>query len=299
MRIFVQQRPYEKIQLNIYGTVMKKIISLVVLLSASITAQTLAPKSLAELKQISQSSIQHPVSGIQNLVPSIQSACGGQAPSIQSAIGGSVSSIQYLASNFQPPASDKKNPAIAILYSFLLPGMGELYAGDYSSGKYYTFADGLLWGTFAGFEIYANNQMNNYKAFAKTNAGALTDGKDADYFATIGIYPNIDEYNTAMLLNRNFDKTYNPVTHSWNWINPDQRKEYRDMWTSSESAFTNVRFVIGALILNRIISVVNAVRLVSAHNKNINSQASWNIYLNVEMKETASKSLTLNFVSNF
>ena len=34
----------------------------------------------------------------------------------------------------------KKNLGLAILYSLLLPGMGELYTDAYSSGKYFTIA---------------------------------------------------------------------------------------------------------------------------------------------------------------
>ena len=54
--------------------------------------------------------------------------------------------------------AQKKKTGLAIIYSLLLPGMGELYAGDYSSGKYFTIADGVLWGTLIGVNAYANNQ---------------------------------------------------------------------------------------------------------------------------------------------
>lgn len=276
---------------------MKKIISLVVLFSLVISAQTFKSNTLVELKQISlsNSSTVNPASSspgdFQTGIKLARRLFGGYPTSnfeYGSAFSGVIASIDT-----------KKSPALAMLYSFLIPGMGELYAGDYSTGKYFTAADGILWGTFAGFQIYGNNQRNNYKSFAQTNAGALIDGKDADYFANIGIYPSLDEYNTQMLLNRNFDKTYNPVTHYWNWINPDQRKEYRDMWTSSESAFTNVRFVAGALILNRIISIINAIRTVSAYNKNLNREVSWNIYFGAERRTVNEQSFTINFISNF
>ncbi|MCX6171191.1 MAG: hypothetical protein NTX65_17800 [Ignavibacteriales bacterium] len=252
---------------------MKNIISLVVLMSSILIAQTSSTKSLAELKQAT--AISHQLSAVSNQ----QSAISNHTPDIQN------------------PQSQKKNPALAILYSMILPGMGELYANGYESGKYFTIADGVLWGTFTGFDLYGNWQAKNYKSFAESKAGAKLDNKDSEYFANIGIYQSLDEYNSVMELDRNFEKVYNPATHYWNWSNPDQRKEYRNMWTSSEAAYTNVRFVVGALILNRVISAINAVRLVAAYNKNLPKELSWNVYFNIENRQTIPQTITLNFVS--
>ena len=148
---------------------MKNIISLVVLISSMVFSQTDDAKSLSELKQLSAFSYQ-------------QSAVGSKQLA--------VSSSQYLVSSIQNPETSvsKKSPALAILYSMLLPGMGELYANSYESGKYFTIADGALWSVFTGFSIYGNQQENNYKSFAQSKAGVNVDGKDADYFANIGAY---------------------------------------------------------------------------------------------------------------
>lgn len=249
---------------------MKNIISLVVLISSISFAQTVQSKSLIELKQLSAISFQK--SEIRNQL---------------SVSPEGTNSIQ------------KKNPALAILYSMLLPGMGELYANRYDNGKYFTIADGVLWGVFAGFNIYGKWQENNYKSFAQSNGGVKLDGKDADYFANISIYQSIDDYNTAMELDRRFEKVYNTSTYYWKWTDGTQRKEYRDMWLSSEQAFTNVRFVVGALILNRLISAINAVRMVSAYNKNLPQETSWNISVGVENNPALPLSLTFNFVKVF
>ena len=60
----------------------------------------------------------------------------------------------------------KKNTGIAILYSLLLPGMGELYADAYDSGVYFTVADGVLWGTYIGMNVYGNWQKDRYISYA-------------------------------------------------------------------------------------------------------------------------------------
>lgn len=196
-------------------------------------------------------------------------------------------------------SKEKKNTALAILYSMLIPGMGELYANNYESGKYFTIADGVLWGVFAGFNIYGKWKENNYKAFAQTKGGVNLQGKDEDYFTTIGIYISIDEYNRIRELNRDFSNVYDPQAYYWKWEDENQRKEYRQMWLSSEQAYNNVRFAVGALILNRIISAINAVRLVNAYNRNISYESAWGVNFSLLNNCYFKPVVSLNFFKRF
>ena len=249
---------------------MKKII-LFLFVSSVVFAQIEEPKSIVQLR--------YEVSELSNTLTS-------------------ASGIQYQESVL-PNTASKKNPGLAILFSMILPGMGELYAGDYSSGKYFTIADGVLWGVFAGFNSYGNWKEDNYKAFAQTKAGVDISGKEDDYFANLGTYMSVDDYNKEQEFNRDFVKTYNSPAFYWKWQNDNDRKEYRNMWTSSEAAYTNVRFAVGALVLNRLISAINAVRLVSAHNKNLNSQTEIGYYFSYKQSATLPSSINLNLIKAF
>ncbi|MFC2135048.1 hypothetical protein ACFLTH_10555 [Bacteroidota bacterium] len=193
---------------------------------------------------------------------------------------------------------EKKKPGLAIIYSLLLPGMGEMYADSYDSGMYFTIAEGVLWGTWAGFSIYGNQQRDNYRAFAASHGGVSLEGKDDVYFATIGEYIDIDQFNREMELYRDFGEVYNIETHYWKWDGTAERREYRNMWTSSENAFNNIRFIIGAMVLNRLISAINAVRLVVAYNKNLEESVSWNISMNIK-NQNHQPALYLNFNTAF
>lgn len=193
----------------------------------------------------------------------------------------------------------KKNTGLAILYSLLLPGMGELYAGSYSSGKYFTIADVLLWGTYAGFNSYGNWKKSNYKTYAASNGGVNNSGKDANYYATIGDYLSINQYNDQKALERNYTQLYNVNQYYWKWDSNEERRTYRNMWTSSESAYNNLRFVAGALILNRIASAINAVRLVSAYNKRGDTELGWNLSVGVNNSPTLPTSVTVNLLTKF
>jgi hypothetical protein len=193
----------------------------------------------------------------------------------------------------------KKSTGMAILYSLLLPGMGELYAESYDSGVYFTIADGILWGTFIGMNVYGNWEKDRYISYAQTNAEITTNNKDADYYATIGDYSDIYKYNDEKAFEGNFDQMYKTDQYFWKWSSTEARKSYRNIWVSSEQTFNDVRFVVGALILNRVVSAINAARLVSNYNKKLNDEVSWNVSLGLKSDQNLPLSLNLNFQQNF
>jgi hypothetical protein len=187
---------------------------------------------------------------------------------------------------------------MGILYSFLLPGMGELYADSYSSGKYFTIAEGALWGVFIGMNIYGNWQVDRYKSFAVSKAGITTDSKDEEYYSIISQYQSIEVYNDEKALEREFGEMYSG-RFFWKWNSQQDREEYRSLWLSSEQTFNDVRFVVGAMLLNRLASAINAVRLVSAYNKRIEEEVSWNFSFGISKPVNLPYSLTFNFQKSF
>ena len=193
----------------------------------------------------------------------------------------------------------KKNTGLAILYSMLLPGMGELYADAYDSGIYFTVADGVLWGTYIGMNVYGNWQKDRYISYAQTKASITTESKDDLYYATISQYLNIEDYNDEKALERNYDEMYDTDQYFWKWNSSEDRKSYRSMWVSSEQTFNNVRFVVGALLLNRVISAINAVRLVSKYNKNLSQEVGWNVSVGVQNNPDNTASYNINFTTPF
>jgi hypothetical protein len=194
---------------------------------------------------------------------------------------------------------EKKSVGLGIIYSLLLPGMGELYADAYDIGKYFTIADGILWGTYIGMSSYASWQEDNYKTYAGTYAGVDHSNKDEDYYATIGEYSSVESYNNQKALERNFDEMYDEQEYFWKWQTTDERKIYRDMWTSSEQTNNDLRFVVGGLILNRIISAINAARLVSSYNSSLKDEMSWNLSAGFDAMPNLPTSLSVRFSKSF
>jgi len=193
----------------------------------------------------------------------------------------------------------KKKNGLAILLSAVLPGMGELYAEGYSSGKYFTIADATLWGGLIGVKTYADNQEENYKAFAETFGNVELSGKDEKYFADISSYLDVYEYNHIQELDRNLSEVYNEQSHYWKWNNQSERREYRSMWKSSEFANNSTRFIVGALILNRIASVVNAIRLVNKYNNNLKTELGWDVSFNYSSSYYEPEKIIMNFRTTF
>jgi hypothetical protein len=193
----------------------------------------------------------------------------------------------------------KKSTGLAILYSMLLPGMGELYAESYNSGIYFTVADGVLWGTYAGMNVYGNWQKDRYISYAVNKAGINSESKDADYYAIISQYMNVNDFNDEKAFERSFSEMYNADVFFWKWNTNEERKEYRKMWKSSEKTFNNVRFVVGALLLNRVASAINAVRLVSRYNKNLSDEVSWNVSIGLQNMPDNSAGYNFTFVTSF
>ncbi|NCQ17194.1 MAG: hypothetical protein COZ80_04765 [Ignavibacteria bacterium CG_4_8_14_3_um_filter_37_9] len=200
---------------------------------------------------------------------------------------------------FLEATQPKKNIALAILYSALLPGMGELYADNYESGKYFTITDAALYGVYFGVNTYGDWGKENYKSFAKTYGGISLTSKNDDYFAIIGNYKNIDQYNDEKALEQRFTEMFDKNIMNWKWESETQRREYRGMWLSSQRAYNNLQFVVGAMLVNRLVSIINAVRSVVAYNKNLQEQTSWNIYFDANPNPLSTKNFSLNFISTF
>ena len=219
---------------------------------------------------------------------------------LKSSLKNSEDNYSEVSLNLNPNISDtKKSVGLGIIYSLLLPGMGELYADAYDVGKYFTIADGILWGTFIGMNAYSSWQKDNYQSYAASRAGVDNTNKDENYYARIGEYTSIETYNDQKALERNFVEMYDEEKYFWKWNSVEERRTYRDMWTSSEQTSNDIRFVVGGLILNRVASAINAARLVTSYNKRLEEEVSWNFSVGFMNQPNLPTSLTFNFQKSF
>lgn len=189
---------------------------------------------------------------------------------IQQDLFGSGSTTQMVPTLFPDDAvSGKKTTGLAAICSLLLPGMGELYAGGFESGKYFLIAEGALWLTYATFEIYGNQIRDDARAFAAAHAGVMVTGKNDQYFVDIGNYINTFDYNQQKLRDHDIDKLYDNPTFQWSWDSDLSRSTFREQRIASDNMYNNRKFVVAAILINHVGSAINAVRAAISHNKEL------------------------------
>ncbi|MBI5473620.1 MAG: hypothetical protein HY961_14870 [Ignavibacteriae bacterium] len=167
----------------------------------------------------------------------------------------------------------RKSPALAALYSLLVPGLGEYYADGFGSGRFFLIAEGAFWLTYATFDIYGAEQRGDSRAFATTHAGIVAAGKDDQFFVDIGNFANTQEFNDKRLRERNLERVYNDPAYRWSWDSEASRLQFKDVRNSGENALNNRKFVVSAIIINHIASAINAARCAISYNKNIEQQS--------------------------
>ncbi len=168
----------------------------------------------------------------------------------------------------------KKSPAIAAIYSLLLPGLGEHYADGWSgTGKYFSGLEGLLWLGYAGADIYGNSLKNDSRSFAAAHAGVNPSLKDDNFYVDVGNFINTQEFNDKRLREREAERLYDVNAGSaWQWDSDVNRALYKERRIASEDMLNNRKFIVTAIIINHVASAINAARTAISHNKNLNDQ---------------------------
>ncbi len=167
----------------------------------------------------------------------------------------------------QGGGASRKSVGLAVLYSLVLPGMGELYAEGFSSGKYFLIAEGVLWLGYAAIEVHGNDLRDGSRSFAVAHAGIDAASKDDDFFVNIGNFMTVNDYNDKKLRDRDPEKLYDPLLgYNWKWDTDASRLTYREQRINSENMYNNRKFVGAAILINHIVSAINAARAAIAYN---------------------------------
>ncbi len=187
-----------------------------------------------------------------------------------------------------------------VIFSLLLPGLGEWIAGEKGRAKIFMVAELALWASYFGSREYANVIKNDYHTFAAVHAGVDTRKKDKQYWIDIGNSPGIYQFNERRRIQRNLEATY-PETdrYFWQWDSGEHRIEYTELRDKEENWKRTATFMIGGMVLNRIISAIDIVRLIRKEKKsqgaNRYSYLFWDYSQNKWQGEVVRLNLTLRF----
>lgn len=169
----------------------------------------------------------------------------------------------------EPQVPAKKSPTLAAFASFVVPGLGELYAGRYDVGKYSTIAEVSLWVIYTGIELYSNQVRNDAINYARVYSGAQVAGKSSQFFVNIGNFLNTTDYNIKKIHDGTYGLIYNDPAYQWQWQSDAERAKFKNLRIKADSYLNYGRYTLAVIFLNHLVSAINAARLVS----NLNASA--------------------------
>lgn len=135
-------------------------------------------------------------------------------------------------------------------------------------------AEGGLWLTYAGFRMHAQWLQQDAETFARQHAGADFNNKDDQYPVNIGNFNTTDEYNAAKGINREYDLVYRVNEYpdfQWSWDSDANRTRFREMRIHSGEVKNRAKFVIGAVVVNHLLSAFFAGKKAAAYNKSLST----------------------------
>ena len=187
------------------------------------------------------------------------------------------------------------SPTKAVLYSLLLPGLGDWKLGNRNRAATFFAVEGVIWVSFVAFEIQGHDLEDEYQNLAVIFAGVTSTGHSDDFYATIRDYDNSDEYAADVKTDGRFAAPY-PYTdigsealeqyfvvyrvadyEPWLWESTDRRLQYSEVRSASKTAYRRADYMIAAAAANRVVSAIFAyagARSMAKHDVGMNLDVS-------------------------
>jgi hypothetical protein len=174
-----------------------------------------------------------------------------------------------------------KSKVKALGLSLLLPGAGQYYTESRGKMAFFGGAEALIWSNFIGFRLYGKWKKEDYIGWAARHAGVDVKDKPDSYFETLTYYDNIDIYNQLELLYERSEAQLYPATPEfyWNWDSDASRYYYRKLRNDSKTAYRRSLLFLGAALVNRVLSGIDAYRSAGAYNRQKEfGENGWKLY---------------------
>lgn len=192
-----------------------------------------------------------------------------------------------LAPLYRPDLRDEidieglRSPWQALGLSLLLPGTGQIYGGAPGRGRVFLGTEVSIWGMALAFNRWSAWKSDDAVDFAVEHAELRPDGKDDTFLENLEFYDSRDEYNRA---GRIVDPTrpFLPEIEetNWQWDSFENRRSYRDLRNAADAAGRNATFMIYVAVLNRVVSAVDAFRVVRKNNARARDESSLKLSMN-------------------
>lgn len=162
------------------------------------------------------------------------------------------------------------SPGKAVLYSLLLPGLGDWKMGNKNRATVFFALEGLIWVSFATFHVQGGDYEDEYQNLAARFAGVTSTDHSDDFYATIRDYDSSDEYEADI---KNEGRDYDTGSEAldqyflenrvedyepWMWASTERRLQYSETRSASKTAYRRADYMIAAAAANRVVSAVFA-----------------------------------------
>jgi len=147
--------------------------------------------------------------------------------------------------------------------SLVLPGLGQLYNGDRRKAMLFGGVEVGVWTSYLVLHTIARHAEDDYAEYAGLFAGV--DGEQSElYWRSVGRYMSSAEYNMERIMSARVEGV-EPAglisdADAWFWRNEDYRANYKVLRADANRAYDRRDFTMLFAILNRAISVFDAVR---------------------------------------
>jgi len=167
----------------------------------------------------------------------------------------------------------------ALLMSAVLPGSGQLYLGQNTKAGLFITSDILLFATLYRSNIEKNVSIHQYQQFGQTKAG-IAKNANQEIYNLAQKYQSAIEYNSSLEIyashfyrlywyfgfesyTEGYDyyeyymEKYSQPEDAWNWDNHKDYAKYMKLRNNKIRFESYESIMIGTIVLNRIISVLD------------------------------------------
>lgn len=201
----------------------------------------------------------------------------------------------------------------AILYSLVLPGWGDYYAGRKSRARYFFISEAAIWSSFVVFRIQGHRDEDRYKDFAVQFAGVTRTDHSDDFYAELRQWDTSTEYENFIksegrpflfpdigdeALDQYFEQNRLADFEPWAWESFERRLQYSELRSASKNAYQRSEFAVAAAVLNRAVAAVFAYQAVKSQ-RNRDEQARYHIDFNPPPRYAADYEAAVSVVRTF
>ncbi|MBL7108020.1 MAG: hypothetical protein ISS38_01795 [Candidatus Cloacimonetes bacterium] len=179
----------------------------------------------------------------------------------------------------------KKSKFKAALFSAILPGSGEYYSNNKKSAIISFATETVIWLGYFGFLEQAKWAENDYKKYVYAYSGSNIRNGDGEYYSDLQNYFCSDDFNNNVRIYGRYGLEYLNWSSSehndfiqenfyqsdaeWDWQSKEVWYRYGELRRKKNEYIIMAKFTIGAMIINRVVSMIKAVRSTSNYNSSL------------------------------